>query len=541
METVTIGQYLIDRLSELGARHVFGIPGDYVLGFYDLLEKSDLAVINCADEQGAGFAADAYARVNGVGAVCVTYGVGGLKIVNTTAQAFAEKSPVVVISGGPGVAERVKDPLLHHKIRSFDSQLVVFREVTCAAAIINDAHHAQREIDRVLAACLRYSQPVYLELPRDLVGARIELRPRHDAFAISDPEALEEVLAEAAALVAAAKDPVIIAGEEITRFRMGSWLSALLEKTGVPVATTTLSKSVVDETHPLFLGVYEGAIGHEVTRGTVEGSDCLLILGANLSDATLGINTARLDQRVTISSNSTETRVRRHTYPDVLFMDFVEGLVQVLPAAPHRKVVNPAPAIPWVVDPEAPVTIKRLFQRLNAFLGPETTVIADVGDSLFAGIDLVVKTSDFISPAYYLSLGFAVPGAVGVQLADPRSRPLVIVGDGAFQMTGMELTTVVRYGLDPIVILLDNKGYGTERPMLDGPFNDVVNWHYARLPEVLGGGHGYEIHTESELDAALAAAEADRTGFSLLHVHLDKRDLSPALQRLTALLAARVR
>jgi len=541
MGSVTVGSYLIGRLAELGVRHVFGIPGDYVLAFYQQLERSELAVINSADEQGAGFAADAYARVNGIGAVCVTYGVGGLKLVNSTAQAYAEKSPVIVISGGPGMAERRHDPLLHHKIRSFESQLDVFREVTCAAAIITERESAQRDIDAALAACLRRSQPVYLELPRDLVAASIEVRPRQEERLQPDAAALQEAIAETTALVAAARQPVIIAGEEVGRFRVADQLAALLEHSGIPFATTTLSKSVVDETHPLFVGVYEGAIGHETTRRYVEDSDCLLILGANLSDATLGINTARLDPVVTIASSSSQTWVHRHTYPEVTLIDFVNGLAQALPSRPRPAIQNPPRPAAWRPDSAQQVTVGRLFQCLNDFIGPGTTVVADVGDALFAGIDLVVEAWDFIAPAYYLSLGFAVPGAVGVQLADPDTRPLVLVGDGAFQMTGMELTTVVRYGLDPIVILLDNSGYGTERPMLDGRFNDLVPWRYARVPEVLGGGRGYEIRTEGELDAALQAARDDRSGFSLLHVHLEQHDQSPALQRLTALMAERVR
>jgi len=541
MGSVTVGSYLIGRLVELGVRHVFGIPGDYVLSFYAALERSPLAVINCADEQGAGFAADAYARVNGIGAVCVTYGVGGLKLVNSTAQALAEKSPVVVISGGPGIGERRRDPLLHHKIRSFESQLDIFREVTCAAAIIRDPDSAQRDIDTALAACLRRSQPVYLELPRDLVAAPLEIKPGTEEAVERDEAALEEAIAETTRLVTTAMQPVIIAGEELARFGIVDQLPALLERSGIPVATTTLSKSVVDETHPLFLGVYEGAIGHETTRRYVEESDCLIILGATLSDATLGINTARLDPALTIASSSSQTWVHRHMYPQVTLVDFVKGLARALPSRARPVIANPARPPAWQPEPAEPVTVGRLFQCLNAFISPETTVVADVGDVLFGAMDLVVEAWDFIAPAYYLSLGFAIPGAVGVQLANPGTRPLVLVGDGAFQMTGMELTTAVRYGLDPIIILLDNSGYGTERPMLDGRFNDVVPWHYARVPEVLGGGRGYEIHTEGELDDALRTARDDRSGFSLLHVHLEQHDLSPALQRLTALMADRVR
>src|SRR5215471_14097796 len=166
----SIGDYLIQRLYQHGVRHVFGIPGDYVLGFYDLLSKSKLRIVNTCDEQGAGFAADAYARVRGLGVVCVTYCVGGLKVANTTAEAFAEKSPVVVISGAPGIKEREKNLLLHHKVREFDTQKKVFDQLTIASTVLSDAQTAFQEIDRVLHAALRYKRPVYIELPRDMVN-----------------------------------------------------------------------------------------------------------------------------------------------------------------------------------------------------------------------------------------------------------------------------------------------------------------------------------------------------------------------------------
>src|SRR3954469_10545585 len=167
----SIGQYLIQRLYAEGVRHVFGIPGDYVLAFYDELSKSKLKLINTCDEQGAGFAADAYARVRGLGAVCITYCVGGLKVTNTTPEAFAEKSPVVIISGAPGMREREKNPLLHHKVREFDTQKKVFEQLTIASTVLSDPQTAFQEIDRVLHACLRYKRPVYIELPRDMVNA----------------------------------------------------------------------------------------------------------------------------------------------------------------------------------------------------------------------------------------------------------------------------------------------------------------------------------------------------------------------------------
>src|SRR5580765_7691003 len=193
-----IGEYLIDRLYAHGVRHVFGIPGDYVLGFYDLLQKSKLRIINTSDEQGAGFAADAYARVRGLGVVCVTYCVGGLKVANTTAEAFAEKSPVVVISGAPGMKEREKNPLLHHKGREFDTQKKVFEQLTIASTVLSDAQTAFQEIDRVLHAALRFKRPVYIELPRDMVN--VPGIPHHrpkEPHETSNPRTLRAALAEA--------------------------------------------------------------------------------------------------------------------------------------------------------------------------------------------------------------------------------------------------------------------------------------------------------------------------------------------------------
>src|SRR5712692_6340080 len=190
--SASIGDYLIQQLHAYGVRHVFGIPGDYVLGFYDLLSKSKLRILNTCDEQGAGFAADAYARVRGLGVVCITYCVGGLKVANTTAEAFAEKSPVVIISGAPGIKEREKNPLLHHKVREFDTQKKVFDQLTVASAVLSDPQTAFQEIDRVLHAALRFKRPVYIELPRDMVGlpgsAHYKPKTRHEA---SDPHTLQ--------------------------------------------------------------------------------------------------------------------------------------------------------------------------------------------------------------------------------------------------------------------------------------------------------------------------------------------------------------
>jgi TPP-dependent 2-oxoacid decarboxylase len=538
-----IGEYLIQRLYAHGVRHVFGIPGDYVLGFYDQLKSSRIKIVTTCDEQGAGFAADAYARIAGLGVACVTYCVGGLKVVNPVAGAFAEKSPVVVISGAPGMHEREKNPLLHHKVREFDTQKRVFEQITVASAVLSDPDTALAEIDRVLHAALRYKRPVYLELPRDMVTAPGLAHHRspeiHEA---SDLLALREALAEAAGMINAAKRPVVLADVELHRFGLQDELLKFIEHTNIPVAATILGKSVISEQHPLYLGLYEGAMGREEVRAYVESSDCVILLGFFMTDINLGIYTARLDLGKSICATSEKLSIRHHTFENVRFKDFLRGLLAA-DLRRHGTAPRPAPPRPqeFVPQPDARVTVARLFERLNGFIGDDTIVIADVGNALFGAMDLFIhKRTEFLGPAYYASMGFAVPAALGAQTARPKLRPLVLVGDGAFQMTGMELSSIVRQRLNPVVIVLNNAGYGTERHIHDGPFNDVLVWNYHKLPEVLGAGRAFLVETEAQLDAALAAAAKHTASYCLLDVRLAPLDHSAALGRLAERLAKRL-
>jgi indolepyruvate decarboxylase len=197
-ESMTVGKYLIHRLRERGLKHVFGIPGDYVLNFYDMLSRSPLRVIGTCTEAGAGFAADAYARVNGLGALCVTYCVGGLSALNAVAGAYAEKSPLIVISGAPGMRERIRSPLLHHRVKDFNTQRLIFEQVTVASAALEDPARAPGQIDETIAACLRTKRPVYLELPRDMVDRPCARpAPLPSAPVPSDPATLREAVGEA--------------------------------------------------------------------------------------------------------------------------------------------------------------------------------------------------------------------------------------------------------------------------------------------------------------------------------------------------------
>ncbi len=544
---ITIGQYLIQRLRDYGVAHVFGIPGDYVLNFYTMLEQSPIDVIGTTREDCAGFAADAYARVHGMGVVCVTYCVGGLSVCNSIAGAYAEKSPVVVISGAPGMNERINNPLLHHKVRDFRTQLEVFDRLCVAATDLSDPTVAFREIDRVLATVARFKRPGYIELPRDMVDVVPTVVHSYQQPPVeTDAHALHEAVEEAAAWIARSHQPVILAGVEIHRFGLHDSLLALAEGWQIPIAATLLGKSVIRENHPLYLGLYEGAMGHAEVTQFVESSDCTLLLGTFMTDINLGIYTAKLDPARCIYATSEQLRMRHHHYHDVLLGDFIGQLAARPPASVPRtmpSVLQTSQPKPYQLRANEPIRIQSLFARLNEQLDDRTIVIADIGDSLFGATELEVHgRSEFLSPAYYTSMGFSVPAALGAQAARPHDRVVVVCGDGAFQMTGMELSTIVRRGYAPLVVVLDNGGYGTERILHHGTwkFNDIHGWNYSRLPEILGGGKGHEVRTEADWDRVLRACWDDPTELNIVHVHLQIDDHSPALNRLAERLGARI-
>ncbi|MEA2626390.1 MAG: hypothetical protein QOD06_2435 [Candidatus Binatota bacterium] len=542
-EVPTIGDYLLDRLYEAGVEHVFGVPGDYVLGFYDQMVRSRIRHVGTTREDTAAFAADGYARCRGLGALAVTYGVGALNVVNAIAGAHAESSPVVVISGAPGVREQREDPLIHHRFGPFTFQREIFDRITCATAVLDDPLIAFRQIDRAIAAARHQRRPVYLELPRDVTRLAGYPMPADPVLvASSDPAALDEAVAETLDLLERAASPVVLAGVEVHRSALQDALVQLVDKARLPIAATLTGKSVIGERHPGYLGVYEGAMGPEDARECVESADVLLLLGVALNDVDLGVYTARLDPNRMVRASQGEVMIRHHRYPKVQLEDFVEQLIAR--CRPYREAfgeVSSGPRAPGFPERGRAMSIGRLIGRLNEALTPEMMVVSDTGDCLFAAVELRVhERTEFLASAFYTTMGFGVPAALGAAVARPDRRPLVLVGDGAFQMTGTELSTLARIGSNAIVVVFDNGGYSTERFILDGPFNDVHPWRFARLGEVFGPLAGFDAGTEEEFESALVAALATRGRPSLIRVALPRDDPSPAMRRLAQGLRSRI-
>ena len=546
MPATTVVDHLVTRLREVGCQEAFGIVGDFALRMFDGLTRADFPVHVTMDEQGAGFAADAYARLRGFGVVAVTYGAGGLKVANAAANAWAEQVPLLVLSGAPGVAERAGDPLLHHKVKDFQTQLRVFEDLTCAQAVLTSGHTAADEIDRVLSCMLSQQRPGYLEVPRDLIGMQIEGPTGQLSIELPpvDDVALAHAVADIVEHLEQSRTAVIHAGVMVLRRGLQAPLQELARAGNVPVACSSLARGVFPERDDLGLGLYMGAVSPEAIVQRVEQADVVLSLGVLQTDLVLGAFTAQLDHERLIECADTEVTVGYRTYRQVPLWALLPALATAVAERGIRLAHQPLGAdelhgpVGAAAVTDAPLTVQRTVALLERQLHEQHGLLLDPGEALFSSVDMRVPAWAHGS-AYYATMGYAVPAALGAGLGDAQRRPIVVVGDGAFSMTGLEIAACAFHGVHPVVIVLDNGGYGTQRPIMEGPFNDIPALQSEYLPAVLGLGHAWRVRTEREFDDALRAALSSEE-LSIVHVCLVEGDRSPGLARLGAALAKRV-
>jgi len=543
---ITLRSFLFDQLWARGVRHIFGIPGDFVLNLYEALERDGrFGLVRLSHEPAVGFAADGSARITGgLGVCCVTYGAGGLNMVNPVACAYAEESPLVVLSGGPGRIEKRAGLPVHHEVKSFESQLRVYAEVTEYSAILDDPRTAAAHIARALDVAVKMKRPVYLEIPRDMVDAPIDSPAEDAALELNTDEgAVAEAVAEIAERLSTAARPVLIVGVEVHRFQLRDQVVRLAERLGVPVASSFLGRGVFPTRHLQFAGTYLGVVSPPPLRDVVENSDCVLLLGELISDTSLGVSAERLTESNLIICVAREVFVGHHRYRDTPLERVVAGLVEspALAAWPAQAAAVPLPVLaglePRSAD-AAPMTVARVIEAANEFVEahPEVPLVSDTGDCLFAAVE--IQSNDCVAPAYYATMGFAVPAALGLQVSSGR-RPLVLVGDGAFQMTGSEIAHAGALGCNPIIVLLNNARWEMLQAFYPhAGYNDTVPWPFARLAE-LWGGRGVVAATIGEFRAALRQAW-EEPRFTLIEVPLAKGDISPVLGRFVKAFKERV-
>ncbi len=530
-----LGRALLDALRDHGAKEMFGIPGDFVLPFFKVIEESGtLPFYTLSHEPAVGFAADAAARFHASISVAVaTWGAGAFNLVNSIAGAYAERSPVVVVSGAPGVAERAAGWQLHHMSRAIDTQSRIFREITCDQAILDDPARAPAEIARVLRSAREFSLPVYIELPRDLVGTEIgavETLPLRPA----DPDVLGECADEVIARLRAASRPVLMVDVETRRYGVEDKVARLARKLDLPVVTSFMGRGLLSAHPDLVRGSYLGAAGDPEITALVEDSDGLLLLGVILSDTNFAVSHRKIDMRHAILALDRKVRVGHHTYAEIPLDALVDALLVRAGGATGPSFPPAAPLRPSRLRAEdGPIEPSDVAAAINDLFAAHGAmpIAADIGDCLFTAME--IANTNLVAPGYYAGMGYGVPAGLGVCVAT-GTRPLIMVGDGAFQMTGFELGNCRRYGWDPIVVVFNNMSWEMLRVFQpESRFNDLDDWRFAELAGPLGGD-GVRVGTRRELATALEAAYATRGRFQLVEVMLPRGQTSGTLARFVA-------
>ena len=517
---------LLHALKDHGARQIFGIPGDFALPYFRIIEQSKiLPLYTLSHEPAVGFAADAASRAHqGLGVAAVTYGAGALNMVNAVAAAYAEKSPLVVLSGGPGKGESRSGLLLHHQAKTLDSQFQMFREITCDQVRLDDAARAPADIARVLASALRNSEPVYIEIPRDMVNQ--PCAPVLPAAAPEiDAEALAACVDEILARLAQAASPVLMAGVEVRRHGLEDKVALLSRRLGLPVVTSFMGRGLLAEHDAPLVGTYMGVAGlPEITR-LVEESDALFLLGEIVCDTNFAVSETRIDLRKSIQALDGRVTLGYHVYPQLPLAALVDALLARVGEGEEPFAVT-RPVYPHgMMADDATITPTDIATAVNDLMAAhgKLPIAADMGDCLFTAME--IEHTALVAPGYYATMGYGVPAGLGLQAATGQ-RPLILVGDGAFQMTGWELGNCRRYGWDPIVLLFNNASWEMLRTFQpESGFNDLGDWGYAAMAAGMGGD-GVRVSTRAELKAALDKAVATRGRFQLIEVMIPRGVLS---------------
>ena len=536
-KTMTVSDYLLTRLKSLGVDHVFGIPGDFILPFFQKMDDSGISHVAACNELNAGYAADGYARLRGLAAVAATYGPGAFSFVNAAAGALAERVPVVFISGGPETESYKTQPILHHLLpNKYDASMKIFEQVTVHAKLLDDPAQATAAIDEALRICLTEKKPVYLEIPRDIQTTACEapgpfiLEP-----GLSDITALADAVRVVAERIRQGSRTVLLPGHEIHRSNLQEQVVDLVKKKGLPVGTMFIGKADFIEHMPECIGLYQGAGSLTEVKNFVEGADTVIFLGAVPSDFNLGGFTAKLTDQQVVKVLENQVTVSGHCYDGVRITDFINGLLESLPDNQDVEQNRPVqgfshkPNAVYEAMPNAAMSNKRFYDRMVHFIKPGDILCADAGCAINASHLQLPEGVNYVASCYWASIGMGFGATLGACFAaNEGQRVIALEGDGSFQMTAQELSSMTRYAKAPIIFVVNNKGYTAERLIHDGPFNDIADWKYHKLSEAFGG-QGVDVHTEGDLEEALILADSYQgPGPLIIEVHVDPWDASEA-------------
>ncbi|MEH2170003.1 MAG: thiamine pyrophosphate-binding protein [Nostoc sp.] len=543
----TVNSYLLDRLKELGLRHIFGVPGDYAFPLLDCIEKNqDISWVGNCNELNASYAADGYARIQGIGAFVVTCGVGELSAACGVAGAYAERVPMVAIAGHPTTQALKKGLSTHHSLHGdFSVFPRIYKEFTVAQALLTPENACQ-EIDRVLQACWSEKLPVYIQLPNDVGG--LPAQPPTEKLALSEPTSdqtqLTAFLKSLLPLLSAAGRPAMLIDSPVGSYHLTELVESFANKSGIPFAATFTGKSaLLDETHPQYLGTYQAGMEGSAVNQLIEAADLLLRLGIQHDETNNGCAAFDLQSPHVVDLQIKSAAIGASHYPNVTLRDV---LMQLSEQVPHRQFAFSSQqartnSVPFEPQHDTPIKQDRLWQRFGHFLQSDDVLVVDLGTCNVATTVPMPARTKVVTQWTWEAIGYTLPAVLGAHMADQTRRHLLVVGDGAFQMTAQELSTILRQGLAPIIFLLHNNHYEVENALQEGGFremhyNELQSWSYHQLAMVFAQMQkplGLRVTTESELETALTkAAQAQTEGRCVfIEVMLAPKDIPSQLTK----------
>ncbi|WP_049320533.1 alpha-keto acid decarboxylase family protein [Mammaliicoccus sciuri] len=534
-----VGEYLMDSLSTVGVEKVFGVPGDFNLAFLDdIVSREDMEWVGNTNELNASYAADGYARMNGISAMVTTFGVGELSAVNGIAGSYAERVPVIAITGAPTTVVEEVGKYVHHSLGEgkFDSYRKMFKEITTAQGYIT-VENAQTEIPRLINAALAEKRPVHIHLPIDVAQAEIEVE---EAFKPDDVinQDVSQYIEMVQQKLKTAQQPVIITGHEINSFKLHDELERFVEQTQIPVAQLSLGKGAFNEESRYYMGIYDGSIAEEDIRNYVDNSDAILNIGAKLTDSATAGYSYGFDIDDVVMINHLDFKLNDTTSSEFTLPSLMNGLLDIeYKNEAHFPENNRPEKGDYTVD-NAPLTQETYFKMMQDFIGLDDIILAEQGTSFFGAYDLnLYKDNTFIGQPLWGSIGYTLPATIGTQMSNLYRRNILLIGDGSLQLTAQDISTMIRNDLKPVIFVINNDGYTVERKIHGEHqvYNDIQMWDYKMLPAVFGGKDTVAVHdveTSADLENVFLKINNEPNQMHFIEV---KMGVSDAPEKLDAI------
>lgn len=536
----TVIEYVLDRLHMLGINEVFGVAGDYAFPIEDAVcESKMLRWIGNCNELNAAYAADGYARIKGIAALSTTFGVGELSALNGLAGSYAEHLPVFHLVGMPASGVQKSHRLVHHTLGDgdFDVFYKMSQHLSCAHGILTPENCID-ETERLIAAALKERRPVYMGFPSDYAVMPVMTKSQHEKRIPlkSDDQSLKAAVNAILDKLSVSQKACIIPGILSARLGCSDNVQAIIDKTGLPYATMFMDKGIVSESNPTYMGIYNGKLMNAQVGEFVESCDCILGIGAVLTDFNSGSFTASISPEQRINILADHVKVGSAIYPNVVMKEVLEKLQILVPSLQHKGIKAQGLGEPRK-EANGQITAQYLYPRLEQMFKAQDIIVAETGTaSMGLGFALLPKDAQFHNQTLWGSIGWATPAAFGAAIAAPNTRVILVTGEGSHQLTAQEISQFARFGLKPIVLVLNNDGYLIERLLCKEPeayYNDLPQWNYAQLPAALGCDDWFcqTVTTCDELDAAIKQAEiTDSTAY--IEIVMDRYAASDLAKKL---------